>query len=35
MDEFPKIGQSTSELFKGHHQGLLACVKSIVFLNEF
>ena len=34
MDEFTKIVPSAFESFIGHHQGLLACIKS-VFIDIF
>ena len=34
-DEFTKIVPSAFGPFIGHHQGFLACVKSVVFKNEY
>ena len=33
--EFPKIVLKAFELFIGHHQVLVACVRCVVFKNEF
>ena len=37
MDEFTKIVPGTFRSFIGHHQGLLACIKSVFkeFLKVF